>query len=297
MEKNESKLKRRLTQPAVPSPNGRGTVKPRVRLLCLALVLLSSCKWKMHPTYPADQIAASLRHMCSKDYRLSVETRHEGNTLQALVWKVGLFGGRAYDLQGMSKAAAETMEHVFLCATRIALSTDAPLEFIEVKMVDVLTGATVTLWRYVPDIRDSMYQRFGDTEYFSRLVVEINIDKARLGSDPKMHNGAKSDLTPGVHWDKPITMAEFLAKQIILRARRDGTETLQAHADLSQPATLGVVIDNWSSIEEEGPEHIAKVTDMVHKSAQTVLKGYRFNGFRGLTLRDSQGAAVGSWAL
>ena len=60
---------------------------------------------------------------------------------------------------------------------------------------------------------------------------------------------------------------------------------------------MGVVIDNWSSIEEEGPEHAAKVTDSVHKSAQEVLKGYRFNGFRGIILRDSEGAALGSWTL
>jgi hypothetical protein len=58
-----------------------------------------------------------------------------------------------------------------------------------------------------------------------------------------------------------------------------------------------VVIDNWSSIEEEGPEHAAKVTDMVHKSAQDVIKGYRFHGFQGLTLRDASGAPLGSWAL
>jgi len=53
-------------------------------------------------------------------------------------------------------------------------STDASLDFIEVKMADVLTGSTITLWRYVPDIRDSMYQRIGDTEYFNRLVIEVD---------------------------------------------------------------------------------------------------------------------------
>ena len=223
--------------------------------------------------------------MCSNDYKLSVETRHEDKTLQTVVWKVGLFSGQTYDLQGMRKEAADTMEHVFLCATRIALSTDAPLDFIEVKMADVLTGTSVTLWRYVPDIRDSMYQRFGDTEYFSRLVIEINVEKKQALKGT------------GIDWDKPITMSEFLAKQIILRARRDGGETIQAHADLSQPATLGVIIDNWSSIEEEGPDRAAKVADVVHKSAQTVLKGYRFHGFHGITLRDSEGVAVGSWTM
>jgi hypothetical protein len=292
MEKNESRLKSCLTR-AFAALSLRERVG--VRLLCLLALTMPACRWKMHSSYPANQIADNLRHMCSKDYRLSVETRHQGDALQAMAWKVGLFGAQAHDLQGMSKEAADTLDHVLLCATRIALSTDASLDFIEVKIADAVTGATVTLWRYVPDIRDSMYERIGDTEYFSRLVIEIdpgNTDR----SDDKSTKGQISRTTD-LQWDKPITMSEFLAKQIILRARHDGGETFQAHADLSQPATLGVVIDNWSAIEEEGPEHVAKVTDMVHKSAQTVLKGYRFNGFRGLTLRDSQGVALNSWTL
>ena len=249
----------------------------------------------MRPTYPADRIAASLRHMCSTDYKLSVETRHEGKSLQALVWRVGLFRGQSYDLQGMSKEALDTLDHVLLCDTRIALSTDAPLDFIEIKLADVLSGTTVTLWRYVPDIRDSMLQRFGDTEYFSRLVIEIDSRKGNLST--RKSTGQQLRATTDLAWDKPITMSEFLAKQIILRARREGADALQAHADLSEPTTLGVVIDNWPSIEDEGPERAAKVTDLVHKSAQKVIQGYRFNGFRGMILRDSQGVALNSWKL
>jgi len=242
--------------------------------------------------------------MCSRDYKLPIEARQSDKTLEAVVLRAGLFSSRIYDLQGMRKEAADTMEHVFLCATRVALSTDASLDFIEVKMADVLTGATITLWRYVPDIRDSMYQRIGDTEYFNRLVIEIDPGKPAAASDatsdsssplshPKGHSSGPSDLL----WDKPLTMSEFLAKQIISRARREGAETIQAHADLSDPATLAVVIENWPSIEEEGPDHVAKVTDSVHKSAQEVLKGYRFRGFQEMTLRDAQGTALGSWTL
>jgi hypothetical protein len=226
--------------------------------------------------------------MCSTDYKLSVETRHVDKALQILVWKVGLFKGPNYELQGVNRDALDAMDHVLLCATRVALSTDATLDFIEITLADVLTGATVTLWRYVPDIRDSMYQRIGDTEYFNRLVIEIEPGKSALH---KRHPSAERE------WDQPLTMSEFLAKQIILRARRDGAESLEAHADLSEPATLGVVIDNWQSIEEEGPERAAKVTDVVHKSAEKVVHGYGFTGFRGITLRNSDGVALNSWAL
>src|SRR5581483_3725047 len=98
-------------------------------------------------------------------------------------------------------------------------------------------------------------------------------------------------------WDKPITMEEFLAKQVILRAKRQSTVGLQAHEDLSTPSTLIVVIDNWPAIAQQGPQEKAKVTDMVEKTAKDVLQGYQFQGFRGIILEDSRGSALESWKL
>ncbi len=271
-----------------PLPKGEGARRTgeAVLVLCLLALALPACRWKLRPTFPASRIAASLRRMCSTDYKLSVEARLEKKVLQALVWKVGLFKGESHELQGLNRDALDAIDHVLLCATRIALSTDAPLDFIEVKIADVLSGSTVTLWRYVPDIRDSMYQRIGDTEYFNRLVIEI-------------HPGPEGEVPRKLDqpWDRPVTMAEFLAKQIISRARRNGADTLEAHADLTEPATLDVVIDNWSSIKEEGPESAKKVTDLVHKSAEKVIQGYRFHGFHGMILRDNEGVALKSWSL
>src|SRR6185369_7044334 len=130
-------------------------------------------------------------------------------------------------------------------------------------------GAYITIWRYVPDIRDSMLQRIGDSEYFSRLVVDIEPGQkpAKPGKTPHIDGEMK--------WNPPLTMSEFLAKQVIMRARREGAEQLIAHADLSEPATLGVVVENWTTFTEEGGEEAAKMADAVHKSAQKVVKGYR----------------------
>src|SRR5437016_6818133 len=110
---------------------GRRFISPTRRhafVLTLLLALaVPACRWK--PSFPANRIASSLRHMCSTDYKLSVEARHEQRALQALVWKVGLFKGPAVELQGVSREALDALDHVLLCATRIALSTDAPLDF------------------------------------------------------------------------------------------------------------------------------------------------------------------------
>jgi len=233
-------------------------------------------------TYPGNQVALALKKMCAGDYHMTVEARRQGNTLQTFFWRVGLLKSNQME---MRNDAAEALERVLLCATRIALSTDAPLQFVEIKMADVLTGATVTLWRYVPDIRDSMYDRMAEDEYINRLVIEVDTDAQRnvQGRNPQ--------------WDTPITLPEFLAKQVVLRAKRQSPIGLQAHEDLSQPSTLVVVIDNWPAIEEQGLQQQAKVTDLLEKSSKDVLHGYGFEGFRGVVLEDGRGSAVGSWKL
>lgn len=262
----------------------RGSLPLRwIVAICLFPVLTSSCKWK--PTYPASRIAASLRQLCRQDYQLTVETRHDGAALQALVWKAGLFTGRAYDLQGLRRDASSTLEQVLLCATRVALSTDAPLTFLQVKMVDVLTGASVTIWRYVPDIRDSMYQRIGDTEYFNRLLIEVQVDH------PLALPGS------ALRWDTPISLAEFLARQIIWRVTREAGDGVRAHPDLSKSGVLGVVLENADALSEEDPDRVEKLGEKMHQTAVTVLRGYRFNGFHHMVLMNNEGLALHRWAL
>jgi hypothetical protein len=259
----------------------------RIRLSAFAglaaLVSLTACKKIFKPTFAASQVAGELKKMCAHDYGLSIETRRAGNNLQAFFWRVGLLRPGQMEMQ---PEAAEALERVLLCATRISLSTDAPLQFLQVKMVDALTGASVTLWRFVPDIRDSMYTRMAEDEYVNRLVVEFDADAGDVQKDWKE-----------IRWDKPITMPEFLAKQVVLRLKRQSPLGLQAHEDLSQPATLVVVLDNWAMIEKEGGPQEERVGDMVEKITKTVVNGYRFRGFHDFVLQDGRGSALRHWAL
>jgi hypothetical protein len=254
----------------------------RLKLLVSCAVVLASCNWKLKPTFPAAQVAGAVKQLCAKDYHLTVEARHKNNALQIFFWRVGLFKSNHEDLRS---EAAKSLEHALLCATRVALSTDAPLKFLEIRMADVLTGATITLWRYIPDIQDSMYTRFSEEEYMNRLVIDMNAGEGR----------ALEGATP--HWDLPLTMAEFLAKQVVQRAKRQSPVGIQAHEDLTKPETLVVVIDNWAAIEKEDIKQTTKVAESVEKTARAVLRGYRFNEFRGLVLQDHRGAALRSWTL
>jgi hypothetical protein len=241
-------------------------------LIALAVIGLAACKTK--PTYSATRVAEELRKLCLKDYKLDVETRHSGGNLQAFFWRVGLVKGEPMEIQ---PEAAEALERVLLCATRISLSTDAPLQFLEVKMIDALSGASITLWRFVPDIRDSMYMRMAEDEYLNRLVVQFDAE-----------SGEKREWKE-VRWDAPLTMSQFLAKQVVLRSKRLSPVGLQAHEDLSDPSTLTVVLDNWALIEKQGGAQGKEVTDLVEKTMKTVVGGYRFRGFHEFVLKDGRG--------
>lgn len=252
-------------------------------LAMTASVCFAGCNWKVKPTYRASEVAVDMRKLCSKDYHISVEARRRGDTLQAFFWRVGLLRSGESE---MKPEAADALEKVLEAAARVSLSTDAPLRFVEVKMADVLTGATVTLWRFVPDIRDSMYTRIPMEEYLNRLVIEMKPEAPIPDREWKE-----------VQWDPPITMGQFLAKQVILRAKRDSPVGLQAHEDLSRPSTLVVVIDNWPVIAKKGASQKEKVEKVVEKTARKVMHGYQFGGFSEAVLRDSRGAILQSWRL
>src|SRR3954471_19861767 len=134
----------------------------RIAIVMLSVLAAAGCKQLFKPTYKSSQIASELKTLCAHDYHMTIEARRAGNTLQAFFWRVGLLRPGQMEMQ---PEAAEALERVLLSATRISLSTDAPLQFLQVKMVDALTGASVTLWRFVPDIRDSMYTRMAEDEY------------------------------------------------------------------------------------------------------------------------------------
>jgi hypothetical protein len=185
----------------------------------------------------------------------------------------------------MRPEAAEALQRVLLCATRVLLSTDATLQFLDVKMTDVVTGDSLKVWRFVPDLQDSMHNRMGEEEYFNRMIFDI------------VQGSEKALETRPVVWDEPISLPLFLAKQIVQRTRRESLVGLQAHEDLSHPATLTLVIENWPMVQGQLEKQKLDVAEVVGKTAKSVLQTYRFKGFRGIALEDNHGVSLGWLAL
>ena len=172
-----------------------------LRLLLLTLPALSACG---PVTFPADRLPEAVRELCLKEQKVQVDARLLGKTLFLSCDLDGLIG---LDLD-FRKEALETLEGVMLSGTRASLSTDAPVDFLYMRVRDPRLGSTITLLRYIPDIKGLIYMRYSRADFEDRLVLETD------GEDPA--GGALE--TP-----HDITLSEFIARLISSRLHRQWT--------------------------------------------------------------------------
>jgi hypothetical protein len=131
---------------------------------------------------------------------LDAEARLSGKTLYVLCLLEGLAGQELTpDSQALDK-----LEGAMLSATRVALSADAPIDFLVLKARDPRLGVTMSLVRYLPDIKSLMYMRIPRSDFENRLVVETN---------------ASPEADAPETW-RDISMTEFLARLVASRLDR-----------------------------------------------------------------------------
>lgn len=136
----------------------------RASLLSL-LLLLSACGG---PTFPREGFEAKLQEVCRKEYALEVTTRRVGSTLYLACDLPGLVGNNL----DLNRKVLEKLEGMMLVGTRAALSTDAKVDFLVIKARDARLGSTLTLARYVPDVKWLIYMRISRTDFEGRMVME-----------------------------------------------------------------------------------------------------------------------------
>lgn len=169
----------------------------------LALALLLSCglaACRNSATYTQTGLAESVVALCRNDYDFTAEAKLVGKTLY--VWAVldGLVGR---DL-GLQQETLKKLEGAMLNSTRVALSTDADVNFLVVKARDSRLGVTVTLVRYFPDIKSLIYMRIGRSDFEDRLVLETE-------------NTLEPEAMEAWH---DIPMTEFVARLVASRLQR-----------------------------------------------------------------------------
>lgn len=247
-----------------------------VCLLVSSLVFFSGCGPKY--TYPARTVSQSIEALCQKEYRLDVEARVVGRTVGAV-----LYVDEVVDPKGqVPKETHEKMWKVMQVVTRVALSTDLPLDFCVILIRDRADGNELSMTRSVDDTKRANADAIGIEESFNRTLF----GQGRYAPRP---NGKASFLL------KEVRLENFLTDQIVQRIRyhfskdaRDGKEAapnpfIFADGELRQDEGGKVFRFSVFGMKEESPR--ANIL-AIFKVVNDVLYGYAFTAFDAIEIQD-----------
>lgn len=238
--------------------------------------LLPSCVNK--PTYGRADLTQSVKELCRKEYELNVDARLVGKTFYVHTVLDGLVGR---DL-GLQQETLKKLEGAMLNTTRVALSTDAGLDFLVVKARDSRLGVTVTLLRYMPDIKSLIYMRISRSDFEDRLALET-----------------ENSLEPEApdSW-RDLTMTEFMARLVASRLQRQFSSNPLVSAFLQVRKVKGAFRDGVLQLRvdkfENEPETNLLIDEILRTAVEeTVLDVIKKYGagqiLRRVTVKDDAG--------
>ncbi len=242
-------------------------------LSAFCLFSFSGCGPKY--SYPADTVPKSIETICKKENKLDVTARVVGKTAGALLYMDGSLDPHL----AMTKDVNDAMGKVMQAVTRVALSTDRPLDYCVVYIRDRVHGTELSLIRSLDDIRRAYADALGVEEAMRRTVI---------------NQGKFSALNSKAFVMRDITKEMFLAQQIAQRARY-GFAKNQKDDEESQQLTIlvegayrrvsGKRIFHFSivSLKAEEPHETILA---VFKSALETLNAYRYDDFNEIQVED-----------
>lgn len=204
----------------------------------LSLVLLTGCGVA---TYPKGSVKESVTKICKQEYGVDVKVEIEGSTMAIYLPLTDLMD---YSFN-LSKSASDKINDVIFTAARVALSTDARINFYCVIAHDVkMPELQVIIIKGVEDIKRLFANDISRGEYMKRMLIDLRWSPqakkeqvikeifAKMNLDPKWQDQVMADFfksqPAGIgdigYWDgrfyiKDITLAEFLAEQMANRIK------------------------------------------------------------------------------
>lgn len=209
-------------------------------IICvLALGALTGCS----PTFPKEKIQDSVIDLCKREYDVSVSAKLAGNTVAVYLPVENLFDA----VLNIDTKASKKINDVILGVSRIALSTDAKIDFYVVIAQDPrMPEVEIVYIRYVDDVKRFFLSDISRDEYAKRAVIMLKTPPqaerekvlkdlfAKLnieGSDEMIKEYfASQENVAGIgeisYWNgrffiKEIDLSEFLASQIDERLKMD----------------------------------------------------------------------------
>lgn len=141
---------------------------------------------------------AALKEICKKEYGVErVEMKIVGKTMGVYLPLEKIFStdfeeilasGKIKDISSLlqiSPEALDTVEDVLFSTSRVILSSDKPIDFYVLKATDTsLTGITLILVGYVPDIKRVRFWDISRTEYRKRVYHDLKVNYPVIWKKP-----------------------------------------------------------------------------------------------------------------
>ena len=240
-------------------------------VVCLSL--LSGCGPKY--TYPADTVPKSIEKICKEEYKIDVTARVVGKTVGALVYIDSIMDPKGQ----VPREVNEVMGKVLMVVTRVALSTDLPVEYCTVLIRDKEHSSELVIIRSLDDTKRANADAIG---------IEESINRTLLGQ-------AKFETSPtGEHPFvlKEVRKENFLADQMVQRIRLDFSKDAKDDADRSLVLVDGAFenIDGkrafrFSVIALKAMDSRELILS-IFKVINGVLAGYQFTEFGTVEIQD-----------
>lgn len=229
-------------------------------------------------TYPADSVPKSIEDICHKENNIDVTARVVGKTVGALVYV-----NEIIDAKGQIPAdVREQMGKIMQAVTRVALSTDLPLDFCSVVIRDKTHPNELVVVRSVDDTKRANSDAIGIEESINRTIFGQNKFRPDAG-------GENAFIL------KEVKLENFLSDQIVQRIRYNFSKgAKEEKEDPEQSLALvdgifshdqGRRVFHFSvlSLKSKNPRQIILE---VLRTVDLVFGGYHFKDFDEIEIQD-----------
>jgi hypothetical protein len=137
-------------------------------LFVLCLASISGCA----PSYPKGELTESVEKVLKDEYNLTGKAQFTGKTLYLNTELEGLTDTEKTALE----KAIKTVQNAMLTVTRVALSSDADIEYLIVDARDPNWGLSFRLIQRFQDVKGLLYHKISRSDYQGRIIIEIETD-------------------------------------------------------------------------------------------------------------------------
>jgi len=208
-------------------------------------------------TYKNENLESSLIKICKDEYKTDVKVKRAGRTIGVYVPVNGLFETNV-DLKNQAtledvlsgikftKDAMQKLEDVSLVITRVALSTDAPVDFYILIATDVKgSGIQIVITRYVNDMKRLMLGDLSHGDYSQRLLMDMGFDPA-----PSAEETIKSFFYDLQRFSPQVVASRYFSKTTNIRILSSDFFLYLAESDYKQARKYFITDLNAAQIEK-----------------------------------------------